>query len=279
MTCRNIPLLIASLSLFVAASVGCGDDGGSDEPGQQETASSTAETSASFATLKDSPEDEAALSNVSALPQLAKGLAQFGVTDTPTQPFEGTAESIVEDSISKALRSQAQLGDCVSTSGTTYTYELCEVGAFIISGEVSVNGNLMSINLTLDAQEDELNALVDDYGLALGTDLSSIEIVSFVADIQATDLTVTPTLINGQIDFSDTIVTAIEVDGSTEEIPNETTFSATYNSVEYDADRCAVGGTLVVDIVSGGTQILGSQPVEASYGPTCGDVTVTQLDE
>jgi hypothetical protein len=185
----------------------------------------------------------------------------------------------VEETITKALRTQAQLGGCVSTSGTTYTYELCEVGAFIISGEISVNGDLMSINLTLDGQEDELNQLIDDYGLALGTDLTSIEIVSFVADIQATDLTVTDTLIDGQIEFSDTVVTAIEVDGETQEIPNETTFTATYNSVTYDAERCAVGGTLVVDIVSGGTQILDSQPVEASYGPNCGDVTVTQLDE
>ena len=136
-----------------------------------------------------------------------------------------------------------RMGECAAVSGQTVPYNNCDYGSSSINGHISVNGDVIDVDITIGFSSGGTSG---DY--------------SYEGAI-----TVTDTLVDGALSI-DYDIGSVEYD-----------LDVRYTQVQL-VDGCPVSGGLRVEVdtsVAGyGSIGASSAVVEVTFGPTCGEMTM-----
>lgn len=227
--------------LFIATalaliSYGCDSSSGGGGTADMQISNPAAEAAADRAvgstqtltTLKAEPDSANALGAMSSM---------YG--DLSAMGSAGTA------GISGFLTQKAGLDTCVTSSDIMISYNDCDFGSSNINGNIGINGDSFSADLTVNTA-------------AAGTGVGFRMLGT---------ITVTSSLINGSISY-DTSISGIDIPGGIGGIK----LDAVYDNIGLDSAGCPVSGSLSVrQEVSGGVGFDFGE-VRAEFGPGCGDV-------
>lgn len=261
----TLPCFLLAAALPLAA---CGDDdtnfGGSGTGDPAEAGERSVTAAQNVEALAQNPNDGDALASVSELYAHMQTIqASAAVESAPTQSVPGML-----------IAEQAQFADaCVTTVGTTSTYDGCELEGATLDGTVTSNGTSADIDITMMIDPAAYNGQMpaDSPGASITIDGVSVHeygTLDFVNGITGTmnfDIDVTVTVDMGGMPGMEGVP---GLDG-----PVTQTQSQSITGV-FDVrltDGCATGGTLTVS--GSGVGGTGNSTTVVTFGPNCGDAS------
>jgi len=231
----------------------------------EQAATTTTQHSLELRTVNANPGDEVALGRVTGI---YAQLQQVAV-----------AKQVAADTRVDALR-QAVLAEqtfpleegcyAISDRGSTITYTDCTFGSTgattSLDGTVSKDGDTLTMDLTIEVVA----------GVATGGGNTTVTVQEHGS------LTFTDTSLTGELHF-DVATVSGGVQDAGGRVTTHQTLDADFQEIVLDTESCPIGGSLevhsVVQVDAGGITLGGSGQgmdlwVKATFGPSCGDVTL-----
>jgi len=225
------------VTLFVAA---CGSSGVSKKPmtatpERKGAAKGTVEAGLKLNKLKTNSKDTDAINAFSEIYADASQLTGSVQADA----VSGKLVSALSDNIDQ----------CVTESGGTVTYNQCDFNGTKVNGTVKIQGDVISIDLTIEASG----------GISGGVSSVNLHYVGSV--------TVSDTKIDGSLDVTTDV-------GTTEYGTVSANTSVDFNAIVVTSG-CATGGSMDVNSVTSAAGHSYTTAVTVTFGPNCGDMTMT----
>jgi hypothetical protein len=232
-------LSVLALGCFVA----CGGGGGGDPIA--DSAKGMVDSTKALSTLKTDMASDSVFASLAKIQQYAQTIQIEKMKQQASQ-----AQSALEQDLGLAHLALEQ--SCYQVDGTSATYTNCtfsgEGASGTINGSVSVNGDVITIDLIIDIQAQGTTIKVEYDG----------------------ELTITATSIDGALTIKyDIDISAYTGTGAPAGTPQtvEAEISMDFNDITLDASGCATGGTMVLGGMS-------AKDITVTFGPACGDVKV-----